>query len=302
MKRSAFLLLLAACGNSPSAKPAAQAPGVTEDKLLLETEPAENPGYVAVVAPRKTGAVTSEISAKIERVHVQMGETVKAGAPIVTLDAKKIQDELRSAQANAAAARAAATGAALEASSARRTLELESSLSRQGVSSAETVRQAKIAVQKAGAGYAQMAAQAERAEGEVQRLERALTDSTLRAPIDGVVSLVRAREGDLVNAGHTVVRILAPGDWQLRFAVSNKEGEKIKKGMRVTFSTDEDIAAKPVTATVTHVSPALEPPLELVVIEAEFDPADMQAPILRAGRVGRVHLVTEKPKAPTGGS
>jgi RND family efflux transporter MFP subunit len=255
----------------------------------------EAPGYVGVVAPRKTAVVVAETSARIQRVYVRMGDTVKKGDPIVSLDTKTIQDSLASAQAAAAAARASNQQASLELENSRRSHAVERRLNHQGVSSAEAVRTAEIGVRKAMASQAKMVAEARRAETEVDRLERVLGDATLKAPIDGVVSLLRAREGDMVTQGQNVVRVLAPGDWQLRFAVPSKEAVDLKKGARVQFRIDGN-PGQPLFATVTQVAPELEPPLQLVVVEAEFDPDAARASVLRAGRVGRVQYLPAKQK------
>src|SRR5262249_50282696 len=146
-----YLVFVAAiaCGK-PAAKPvkkkgpsqpvAAQLPGVTEKS--------DNRGYVAVVAPRQAGAVSARITATIERVFVQVGDSVKVGYPIVSLDAVHIRDELRAAQSSAAAARAASAAASFGVANARREFGVESRLASQGVSSEETVKTAKNALQK----------------------------------------------------------------------------------------------------------------------------------------------------------
>ena len=59
-------------------------------------------GLSAVEAAAIPVTFTTAWQMLVMKARVQMGETVKAGAPIVTLDAKKIQDELRAAQSAAA--------------------------------------------------------------------------------------------------------------------------------------------------------------------------------------------------------
>jgi len=280
------LSVTGACGSydgaaNEASEPAVERPGRVDVR--------QDAGFVAVVAPRRQASVAPEIAARIERVHVRMGDQIREGEAILTLDAKSVRDELASARATAQAARAAIQAASLELESARRLHLQERDLNKEGVSSMATVRRAQIDMKKAQASRAQRAAEGRRTEAEVERLERILKDTTLRAPMDGTVSLLRAREGDLVSAGQVVVRIFVPGDWQLRFAVPSDTAPKVAKGGKVQFSVDGARDAR-LTATIQDVAAELEPPLQLVVVEAHFEDTSDDRGWLRAGRVGRVFL------------
>jgi multidrug resistance efflux pump len=76
------------------------------------------------------------------------------------------------------------------------------------------------------------------ANREVARLKAQLAAADRRAPIDGVVTEVRMRPGELVAAGVPLVRVDDPVGFRVVTLVDGKIGKRLKPGVRVPLTVD----------------------------------------------------------------
>ena len=272
----------AACGGTdlevvepPPAAPAAAA-----------ATPAPAPeAFVGVLTARHTAVVAVEVDARVEEVLVHMGDRVGAGQPVARLDDRAIRQRLAAATAEADAARATERGAALDLDDARHKLGVERRLYRDGVTARESVRSARVAIGRAESALSRAAATRRAAAATTAELQRQLATTALAAPIAGVVTDLRAREGELLTPGTQVMRILDPSELRLRFAVPADRAGQVAIGTRVEMALPD--TGQAITGVVEHLAPELEPPLRLVVAEAALAPGQT-AP---AGSIGEVHVV-----------
>lgn len=168
--------------------------------------------------------VQSEIPGLVVAVHVDDGDRVKRGQPLVTLDRVRLEDraaELRASLAlEQARARVDLIGRArAEHNQVRLDHERTLQLAGQGIVSQEQIdrlshelRLAEIALGDAHAERLARLAATDRARMALRRVERDLEKSVIRSPIDGIVIRRRVEVGaavaDLQNGG-TVVALLA---------------------------------------------------------------------------------------------
>lgn len=194
------------------------------------------------VEPRERHAVHAETAALIARVHVEQGQTVAAGAPVVTLAAPESDSLLASARARLETAQAALAAlerggpareiAALEGAigllkverqaAAREAASLERLVNQEAATRAELDaakdrlarldadlaaqqgrRAALVETDEAAAAQARV----REAEAAVALAERRAAGSTLRAPAAGVVYELAARAGDWLTPGALVARV-----------------------------------------------------------------------------------------------
>ena len=115
--------------------------------------------------------------------------------------------------------------------------------------------------------------------------------STLYAPIDGVVSMIRVKEGEMARPGTAVARVFDPKDLWLRFAVERSEDDAVslQTGTRVRARLAG--SGQVVSAIVRNVSTDLEPPLQFIVADADIDDAAVSSESIQVGVVGRVSLL-----------
>lgn len=283
-----FLILvsvvaLAGCSSSNKEKPAAP-PTSAPTKTKAIAPPSANADHVGVVAAGRTSVVVAKVDARVEKVYVRMGTWIEKGAPIAKLDDESLRPLAISARGSVDAARAAYRGASISVADARRRLRVERSLFNKGVTAKETVNTAQADVSRASAAAAQALAGLKSAEAEAQRVEQLLTDATLRSPMSGLVSVLRTTEGQMVGNGQTIVRIVDPKEVKIRFAVRSEQAKDLAVGKVISFKSNEH----QYRAVVREVAPELEPPLQLIVAEADLQVG--AAPLPRPGLVGTVSL------------
>ena len=280
----ASLLALAACGSTSAADdtaPAvARAPAPRAAPRPLE--------FVGVITTRDSKVVAAEFDGRVVELYVHAGQRVRAGDPIVRLDDSQVRKQLAGAVAQVDAARAEIGRASVEVRQAKREARLERRLYRRGAVAREKIRQATFDRSKAGAGYGSVAAQYRQAVAERQQLEQHLARSVLVAPIDGVVSMIRVKEGEVAVPGTPVARVFDPRDLWVRFAVDSEYRHLVKEGTRVA-ALDPASGAR-FDAVVRNVSTDLDPALQFVIADADVDDSLVKGEGVGVGSVGRVLL------------
>ncbi|MCP4037565.1 MAG: efflux RND transporter periplasmic adaptor subunit [bacterium] len=168
--------------------------------------------------------VQSEIPGIVAQVHVDDGDRVEPGQPLVELDRERLEDRVAEMAAvlevRRARARVDLVGRAeVELRKARRDLERAHELHARGIASVEALELeehraalAQISLHDAHAEKAARRASVRESENSLRRMRRDVEKSTIRSPIGGVV-VRRAVEigtavADLQNGG-TVVATLA---------------------------------------------------------------------------------------------
>jgi RND family efflux transporter MFP subunit len=257
-----------------AAAPVAEAAATAPAPAPTPTVPAAPSSFVGVVTTKQSRVVTAEFEGRIDALLVTSGQTVKAGDPIARLDDSQLAKSVEAFRNKVAAARSAVTQAGIEVSEARRRHALEAQLEAGGSSTKEAVRAAKADRGRAGAMLQQYKADYQSAVSELERVEELLQHATLTAPLDGQVSTIRLKEGELAVTGTPVARIFDPSDRWVRFAMpADTRDAAIKIGARVEVTVPGVAGAPPAVmpATVVGLSNVLEPPLQLTVVEADLD-------------------------------
>jgi RND family efflux transporter MFP subunit len=283
---AAIALALAGCGSSSS----------TSDDTARPVErptarrPADRPlEFVGVVTTKDAQVVTSEFEGRVVTLYVRPGERVRAGQPIVKLDDSQVRKQLAGAVAAVDAARAEMGRAAVEVRAAKREMRLERRLYRSGAVPRERIRQATFDKGRASGGWGAVAAQYRQAVAEREQHEQHLARSTLLAPIDGVVSMIRVKEGEVARPGTPVATVFDPRDLWVRFAVDNEYRAQVNVGTRVRAIVQG--SGTVVDAVVRNVSTDLEPPLQFIVADADVDDSNIDKATVGVGVVGSVRLL-----------
>ncbi len=182
------------------------------------------------------------VSASVRRVYVKEGNSVKKGELLVVLDdaearaqAARAQTQLKAAQADLSAAErggsqeemlsleAQLVKASTDRDSAQRNLEALKKLDQEGAASAGEVREAENALARADAQLtflrqkqtkrysnselARVAAQQTEAQAAYDAAQDVLAKSNIRAPFDGIVYSLPAKQGGFVAAGDLLLQV-----------------------------------------------------------------------------------------------
>ena len=177
---------------------------------------------------------------RVAEVLVEVGDEVKRGQPLLTLDTRTLAMELR--QAEAALAQADAQ-LAVAAANARRGERLK--------------REQLIAASEADqliAGELTAQAQRQTATAQVDAARLRLDFATLRAPDAGVVSARGVQPGQVAGAGTELLRLIRQG--RLEWRVELPEGDLVQVSAGTAAALRGPDGAE-VRGTVRTVSPAL---------------------------------------------
>lgn len=226
-----------ACGSAePSASAAAPAVehridvpavkvGVTDLESTLEIS--------GNLAPQTRVAVMAKLPGTLSRVAVDIGDRVRAGQVVATLDRREIDAQVDAAaaavnvaKAGLEAAEAALASAELELDRARNLFE-KGAVPRQRLDAADTARRAAGAQRDLAAATVAQAEAAHRRSRELQR------DATLTSPIDGVVVERNYDAGSLVSPGDSRP-LLVVADlrvMKLQAGVSELDAGRLRVGM-----------------------------------------------------------------------
>lgn len=148
-------------------------------------------------------SIGTSVMGEIKALHVKDGQDVKAGDPLVTIDQERLKQELSRADAMLEAQRqdTARLEAALQ--KGRETFKRMDSLFRQGLISDEEFRQAKLNSDSAELSFQSGQAGVKQGQANVAAMRDALSKTTLRAPIAGRVTGLKAEKGETAIPGQS---------------------------------------------------------------------------------------------------
>ena len=193
--------------------------------------------------PLLQATVRSKAAADVARVHVQEGQRVDAGAPLVSLDTADLK-----ARYDAHAAAVAEARARLDL--ARKNQKNNQALLEKAFISQNAFDNVVNTVQVAEANLQSMEAQAAIAR-------RALADAEIRAPFAGIVSKRWVNVGDKVSSDMPVAHVVDLARMELEAAVPVSEIPFVKVGQEVAFQVD-GFAGRQFTGKVERVNPSPE--------------------------------------------
>lgn len=202
-------------------------------------------------------AIVAQVSGTVLRQHVQEGDSVRAGQPLFSLDA-------RPAQARMAQAQGALVGVQAETAEAEKKLERLAPLMQSGYISQQEFDDARLALESARARGASV-----RAELEAARLEAQYAE--IRAPIAGRVGRIAVRTGSLVQAGGApLTNLLAPDVLDVRASVAQQNWTELAAA-RAQGRVEAEVYAGGERAAAVRG--------ELVFADAQIDAATGTVPI-----------------------
>lgn len=236
--------------------------------------------------PSQTIDVAAAENGIVQEVRVELGQAVKKGEVLGTLDDDVLKATLEIAQlkANSTAAIDAAK-AELEIKEQR--LNALSEINRTSGGSREEFSRAKADAElgRAKLKSAQETLAADRLE--VKRIEAQLLRRTIRSPIDGVITEIHREPGEFLSITEpkvfTVVRL---DRLRAKFYIPAENAHRFSKGHRLKVAGQSD--EKPLTGEVDFVSPVTHAESGLVRIDVTLDNRDGR---LRSGQ--RLTLIGE---------
>jgi RND family efflux transporter MFP subunit len=203
--------------------------------------------------------LVSKVSGRVGKLHVDEGDRVRKGQPLLELESDYLELDVQRAEAELQRAQAAA-------SDAEKDFERK-----KGLAAKESVAQAVFERSQAAAQGAAAAHRAAQAAVELAR--QRLRDAVLTSPIDGVVVERRVDVGEHLGDSTVAFLIQQTAPLKLRFRIPERYLGRVKAGMPVAAAVapypDQTFPGK-----VSVVGSAIDPATRTFLVEAEFGNAD----------------------------
>jgi HlyD family secretion protein len=207
--------------------------------------------------------IGTSVAGEIKAIHVVDGQNVKAGDLLVTIDQERLRQAL--AQAEGALDAARQDAARLDAGM-RRAVESfprYESLRQQGLMSDEDFRQQKLAKESAVLSYNSAKANVAQSDANLKGMRDGLSKATLRAPIAGRVTSLKAEKGETAIPGMsnlpgaTLMIISDMSEMQAEIKVNESEVVRTKVGQTAQV-TVESLPGKVFQGSVIEVATGTE--------------------------------------------
>ncbi len=252
----------------------------SEPARIQVEKPTRQAGGGKVVLPGTVQAVQDAVvyartSGYVHSFTVDIGDAVKAGQVLATLDTPEIDQELRAAQAATVQASAnieqAKTQLALASTESTRYQTLAGS----GVVSQQDMEEHRASFDARGANLKATEAARGSALADLQRLRELKGFATVVAPFDGVITSRSLEIGQLVAAGTGQALFHVANTDVVRVFVNVPQvyAQAVRVGNDATVNLRE-LPARPFTGKVTRSSHALDPATRTLLTEIRIPNPD----------------------------
>lgn len=204
------------------------------DKSVLAT------GSVRAVKRIEVGA---QVSGKIQKIYVSLGQKVKRGELLAEIDSSNQQNKLNTTQAQLSVYKAQLNSNQVALEVAQSNYNRMNKLYQQKSASQTELETAKNTLAAAKAAVEQSQAQIKSAEISVNDERVNMGYTKITSPISGIVVSIPMTEGQTVNANQTsptIVQVANLDRMLIKMEIAEGDIDQVKTGQKVTFSTLSD--------------------------------------------------------------
>lgn len=259
-------------------------------------------------------ALAMKVAGRIETLTVDLGDRVRQGQVIATLDSTELRIGVQ--QAEAALQQARSRLGLVPEGSGERVVPERTATVRQAKATLEEARTNRERIQKlfdaklvarsdldvAVAGFQVAEGRYQDAIEEIRNRQgvlaqrrseldlakQQLADAVLRSPIDGAVFERQASVGQFIAAGAPIATIVRLHPLRLRLPIPERAAGSVREGQQVRVRADED--ANTYYGRITRLSPAIDQTNRTLLVEAEIP---NERATLRPGAFVRADVITE---------
>ncbi|MCP9799340.1 efflux RND transporter periplasmic adaptor subunit [Synechococcus sp. RedBA-s] len=230
---------LVACQPDPS-KPLPKPLAVSVQAAGSHSFPEEISSISTLEAPEEV-SLAAQAGGRIQSLRIRQGDQVRQGQLLVVLDQTQLQEEVKALQG--------------QRDESLLNYQRFDYLQKQGAASAiqrDALRQNFIA-----------------AEAGLKAKQADLAYKDLRAPIDGVVSDVAVKPGDVIRAGTPFTTIQRTSRLLARLEVPSRYGRQVRPGQPVLLNTPSGTGM--VEGRVVSIDPRVNDATQTFLVKAELD-------------------------------
>lgn len=223
--------------------------------------------------PRDYVDVGTQVSGQLRRIHVAVGQRVKAGDLLAELDPTVYQARVDSGRAQRDNLLAQLQEREARLTLAQQALRRQENLRRANATSQELLEQAQAELRVTTAQIAALRAQIGQTESDLRANEANLGYTRIYAPMTGTVVSITARQGQTLNANQSAPIILRLADLSVmtvQTQVSEADVARLRIGQEAYFSTLGDPDRR-YAGTLRQINPTPEVVNNVVLYQALFD-------------------------------
>ncbi len=221
---------------------------MVEAATPIPVEVTETLDATGIIHAKDTAEVSGKLTGTtIEKVLVDVGDTVKAGQVLAVLDSQALKDTLVQAEADLALSHANLKKAEADLARVEPLLKIDA-ISRQEVDNYRTI-------------LAQTKATITSNEARLNNAKTNLKNTLIVAPVSGIISSKTAEVGLLVN-GSSLFSIIKNGQLEWRAVIDPKDASKLSGGGQsavLALNSNESITGK-----LSHLSPIADNSRQLI--------------------------------------
>lgn len=244
--------------------------------------------FIGVVVGRFSADLTPRFEGKVRDVHVRLGDRVKKGDLLATLDLPTVQSELRMAEVGLRSVDIERDRTAVELAAAEDQLSRREALGREALATTEDVAAARYRQRLAAMRLEAMRAVSTEKRARIDQLRKDAGTGELRAPFDGFISARYVDPGASVATTTRVVRLISGDDLLVRFAVPESSVNRLTIGLPVeVFIVDQNMQLR---AKIEKIAPEIDTASRMIVVEAALEGQKLPGTVI-AGLMARVTLL-----------
>jgi len=288
---------LAACGGGESHPRAASiSPAVSVQTAAVSSQQwPEKYEATGTVRARTATVISSKVMAYVQQAAIQVGDRVREGQLIVTLDSRDLDSNVRLAEAAQAEVRSAIPEAENGVAGARSNLDLAQSTfkrmedlaSKKSISDQEfdeasaRLKAAQAAYNMALSKRAQLDSKAAQVEQQIRAAIIMRDYAKIAAPFAGVVTAKSVEAGSLAAPGAPLLTIEREGGYRLEVSVDESRLPVVRVGQTVEIALDA--LDRRLSARVSEMVPSVDAASRAYTVKVDLPPL----PNLRSGMFGR---------------
>jgi membrane fusion protein, multidrug efflux system len=279
----------------PDEKSAGKPPVAVEAAKVSAADFMEGTDVVGSLSGKFGADVKSEYLGIVTDVYVNEWVRVKKGTPLAKIDTREMEIISQRARASVELARAGLLQSEVAGKRADREYERLLKLKEVGLVTQQSLDDGQTEKEAAAARIEATRAQLKAAEEDFQHTQTRLSKTTIRSPVDGVVSSRGVNVGDMVGemaSQKIMFKIIDTRILELTVTVPSAEMGTVRVGQPLTFSTDA-LLGKVFTGKVMFINPVVNEGDRSVKVIAEVENSSEE---LKAGLYVKGRILTGKRK------